>query len=403
MTKSPRRHRSLDVLRGLAIVGTLGTNVWIFTHPYGFIGYLESAVAPGTPEAWARVEVVAQGLAQGKFLGLLTLMFGIGLEIQRRSAVRRGLRWPGRYPWRAALLFLDGLLHYLLVTEFDVLMGYALTGAVVAYLLVTSERAQRGWMIVAGSLHLLAVTGLALLLAVLPSDGDQGPPMAFNTYADGSWWDLVLLRLDNAGLFRLEPVLIFGYSILMFLLGATLLRKGVLEPDGGPLRRRLMVLGAAGFAVDLVLQVAGGTAGVILGRYTTAGLVSLGILAVVVEVVRRRPDGGWVSRRLEEVGRAALSSYVLQNLVASTLSYGWGLGLASRFPDAWRVPGTIGVFLVTIAVVMTFAHLWLRRFPRGPVELGWLWCFDRIDAALGPARVVAPPLVPALPGSRQDG
>ena len=70
-------------------------------------------------------------------------MFGVGLELQRRSARRRGRPWPGRYPWRARLLFLDGLLHYLLVVEFDILMGYAVTGAVVAAVLATSPRSQR--------------------------------------------------------------------------------------------------------------------------------------------------------------------------------------------------------------------------------------------------------------------
>jgi uncharacterized protein len=91
-------------------------------------------------------------------------MFGIGLEIQRRSALRAGRRWPGRYPVRAALLFLDGVLHYLLVVEFDVLMGYAVTGAVVAYLLATSERTQRTWMVAAAGVHVLL---LGLATAVL--------------------------------------------------------------------------------------------------------------------------------------------------------------------------------------------------------------------------------------------
>jgi uncharacterized protein len=67
----------------------------------------------------------------------------------------------------------------------------------------------------------------------------------------------------------------------------------------------------------------------------------------------------------------ALSSYVLQNLVASIICYGWGLGLAAAVPAQHRVPATVGVFVVVIAVVTTFAHLWLRRFDRGPVE--WLW------------------------------
>ena len=51
-------------------------------------------------------------LTDGKYIGLLTIMFGIGLEIQRQSAVRRGDPWLGSYPWRAALLCLDGLLNY---------------------------------------------------------------------------------------------------------------------------------------------------------------------------------------------------------------------------------------------------------------------------------------------------
>jgi uncharacterized protein len=384
MTSSTQRYRALDVLRGLAIVGTLGTNVWIFSHPYGFLGYLESPKVPGTPAFWVGVQTLLQQLAQGKFLGLLTLMFGIGLEIQRRSALRKGKRWPGRYPWRAGLLLLDGLLHYLLVVEFDVLAGYAVTGAVVAYLLATTDRAQRVWMIVTAGLHLIAMTALTVLLISLPGDGGSYPPMPTNPYADGSWWDLVLLRLDQVVLFRLEPVLIFCYSIFMFLLGSQLLRAGVLEQRGGGLRRRLMIIAGLGFVADFGLQVFGGTAGMMLGRYTTAALVSLGLLAVVTEVVQRRPRAGWLSSGFERIGKMALSSYVLQNLIASVLCYGWGFGLAARMSDSWRVPGTIMIFLATVALIALFAAGWLRRFSRGPIELAWTWCFDKINSALGP-------------------
>jgi uncharacterized protein len=45
------------------------------------------------------VQTLARQLANGKFLGMLTLMFGIGLELQRRSARRGapflGVRQPG--------------------------------------------------------------------------------------------------------------------------------------------------------------------------------------------------------------------------------------------------------------------------------------------------------------------
>lgn len=367
---APARVAALDVLRGVAILGTLATNTWIFTDPAGLIGYLAGTTRGTAPAGWAAVELVLQQLAQGKFLGLLTLLFGIGLEIQRRSALRAGRRWPGRYPVRAALLFLDGVLHYLLVVEFDVLMGYAVTGAVVAYLLATSERAQRTTMVAAAVVHGVLLGAVVLALAAAapqPSTAAIEP----NPYADGTWLDLVRLRLDLVVPFRLEAVLILPLGVAMFLLGARLLRAGALAPEGRQLRRRLLVVGAVALPVDLALGLSGGAAGLVLARYGTAPLVAMGLLALVTEVVQRRGHLGVVGRRLTEVGRTALSCYVLQNLVASAVCYGWGLGLAARLSTDTRVPATIGLYLIVVAVVTASAHLWLRRFERGPVELVW--------------------------------
>ncbi|MGV9801023.1 DUF418 domain-containing protein [Mycobacterium sp. NPDC003449] len=362
------RLQSLDVLRGIAILGTLGTNIWIFTNPEGMVGYLN-----GPPESpWRGVEVVLQLLAQGKFLGLLTIMFGIGLALQRRSAVQSGQRWPGSYPWRALLLLVDGIVHFLLFTEFDVLTGYAITGWIVSYLLVTSPRTQRTTILTAAAVHIMLLTLLTWLLSTAPSG--QGPSDALdpNPYADGSFWDLVLFRVDHLVLFRLETLLIFPMSIALFLLGARLFHAGVLEERGAALRRRLIWLGLTVAApLDIVLEVAGGGPGLILARYGVAPFVSLAILAAVAELYVRRPAPGWPGRRMAEVGRMALSSYVLQNVVASAICYGWGLGVAAATPSQHRVPVTVTIYLAVAAVVMTFAHLWLRWFDRGPVE--WLW------------------------------
>ncbi|BBX92148.1 DUF418 domain-containing protein [Mycolicibacterium boenickei] len=365
---SSTRLQSLDVLRGIAILGTLGTNIWIFTDPEGLIGYLNGP--PDSP--WWPVEIGLQLLAQGKFLGLLTVMFGIGLALQQRSALRAGLRWPGSYPWRALLLLVDGIVHFVLFTEFDVLTGYAITGWIVSYLLVTSPRAQRRIIAGAAAVHIAMLT--AITVALLSAAGGTGAsqPLDPNPYADGSFWDLVAFRLDHVLLFRLETLLIFPMSIALFLLGARLFHAGVLEARGTVLRRRLIWLGFAVAApLDVALEVAGGGPGLILARYGVAPFVSMGILAVVAEFYTRRPAPGWAGRRLAEVGRMALSSYVLQNVLASAICYGWGFGLAAATPTPQRVPVTVAVYLVVVAVVTCFAHLWLRRFRRGPVE--WLW------------------------------
>ena len=361
------RITGLDIARGLAILGTLATNIWIFMDPEGLYGFLGPADGDGS--AWATAERVLQQLPNGKFLALLTLLFGVGLELQRRSAVRGGRRWPGSYPWRAALLFVDGLLHFLLIAEFDILMGYAVTGVVVAYLLATSERTQRVWTVIAAAVHVTLLSALTVLLALSPDEADAAP-LDPNPYADGSWWDLVVFRAENAALFRAEPVFIMAMSIAAFLVGAQLVRARLLEADGARLRRRLIVAGLVALVVDLVVGLTGGIAGVLATRYSTALVVGLGLLATVLEVTRRGGGDDWASHRLTEVGRTALSCYVLQNVVASAICYGWGLGVAARAGDE-RVPVTLVVYSVTAAAVVAFAHLWLRRFARGPLEIAW--------------------------------
>lgn len=361
---------ALDVLRGIAILGTLGTNIWIMTNREGLVGYIDELKDPATGWLWA--ERALQQLAQGKFLGLLTIMFGIGLAIQQASAQRGGRRWPGKYPIRAGLLLLDGLLNFVFVAEFDVLMGYAVTGLVVAFILATGERAQRRWLIVAAGIHLAMLTAIGLAMVFEPHQPTPHQPLDPNPYADGSFWDLVVFRLQNVGEFRAETVFVFAMSVALFLLGAKLFRAGVFLPEGAPIRKWLMIIGFGVAApIDLIAGIAGNGDYFLLTRYGTAPVVSLGILALVAHFYLRRPRVGFLGRRLTEVGRAALSCYILQNLVASILCYGWGFGLAARVsPDA-RVPFTVGIYLLISLIIVTGAHFWLRRFERGPVEWAW--------------------------------
>ncbi|MGW1738461.1 DUF418 domain-containing protein [Nocardia sp. NPDC001965] len=368
----PHRLAALDVLRGIAILGTLGTNVWILTDPEGLSGYLHR-ISTAPTDGWMWAEKVLQQLAQGKFLGLLTVMFGIGLAIQQSSARRAGRSWPGGYPLRAGLLFLDGLLNFLLIAEFDVLMGYAVTGSIVAFLLTRGARAQARWLYAMLGVHLTLITVYAgSLLLTEPSTAGERQPLSPNPYADGSFWDLVRFRAEHALAFRTEAIVILPLSIALFLLGARLFRAGVFRPEGTRLRRRLVLVGFGVAApVDLLAGLAGGGDLVLITRYVVAPVVALGILALVAEFYVRRPRTGFPGRRLSEIGRAALSCYILQNLVASILCYGWGFGLAARFAPTARVPFTIGIYLTVCVVIALFAHLWLRRFERGPVE--WLW------------------------------
>lgn len=377
------RITAVDVARGLAILGTLGTNIWIFSHVGGLVGYLNDPWYDTDGTGARLVQSVAAALMNGKFLGLLMIMFGIGLAIQHAGASRRGLTgrsWLRAYFPRAAVLLLDGVVNFVLVIEFDVLMGYAVTGAVVAWLLTTSPRVRRALTVAAAALHVLvisALTAAAILFsrdAAVPAGAVVPDP---NPYADGSFWDLVLFRLDNAVLFRVEPVLTFLLGIVLFQAGIAVWRQGLFEDRGARLRRRLMIAGGALLPIDLALNVIGGPAGMIGPRYLLAPVVALGLLAAVAEWAPRnhtRP-GQWIHDRLAEAGRASLSCYLLQNVIASALFYGWGAGLAERLEEH-RVTVTLAALAVIVALEVAFGHLWLRRFDRGPLEQLSAWAVE---------------------------
>lgn len=372
------RYVSLDVMRGIAILGTLGTNIWIFTNPEGFIGYVSGV---GRAEGvWRWVEAVLQQLCQGKFLGLLTVMFGIGLAIQQHSAQRRGDSWPGAYPVRAGLLFVDGVVNFLLFTEFDVLTGYAVTGLIVAFVLATSARSQRIWLSAAVLVHVAILMVIVGAIVASPPPEDNPPVQQQpNPYADGSFWDLVVFRVDHLLVFRAETILILPVAIAMFIAGAMVFRAGVLAPEGAELRRRLMIVGfIVALPIDLIVGLFWGSAGMLVGRYLTAAIIAFGVLAAVAQFYVAGRVPGIVGRALGTVGRMALSCYVLQNALAGALCYGWGLGLAQRMGPGTVVPGTIGVYALVVAVLMLFSKLWLSRGERGPLEMLWQASYQRL-------------------------
>lgn len=369
-----QRIRALDVLRGIAILGTLASNIFVWV-----------SIAGGQENIFSLATHNLRSLPNGKFLSLLTLMFGMGLMIQHDAALRRQQRWPQVYLWRAVLLFLDGLLHYLLVFTFDVLMSYAFTGVIVAYLLLTSRRTQRIVCIVASSIHVVAIISIDIVFYILALK--DGPAWARDLArsqqeaAQQSWWDGVVERATDVVNNRLEALLILPMTFATFLLGSFLLRAGLFKPAGDILRRRLIITGAIAFIIDLALTnsilfikmpIPGSTLSVfnITQRYLVSVFIACGIAAVAAQYYLNR-EPGWTGRRLEDVGRMALSCYVGQNVVCLFLFSGWALNLDARIPGSFGAGGHVLCFLLVALILLVFSWLWRRAVGQGPLERLW--------------------------------
>ncbi|MEU9231094.1 DUF418 domain-containing protein [Streptomyces subrutilus] len=374
VSRTSARLPLLDVLRGAAILGTLMTNVWIFASPGSEWGVLTGGLTTPDPVADPSPANIAESvfrfLADGKFLALLTVLFGVGLAIQYDSAARRGEPWPGRYPRRAAFLFLEGTVHFVLVFAWDVLMGYAVTALLVAWLLARSEKVRRRALWTAASVHLALLALLTTAALGARGGTPQGPdPAAVELYARGGYAEQIAFRLENLPVLRIEPVFSFALLVFLFLLGVRLHRAGAFTATAGGRRIRAR-MAAWGVGLGLPLNAAtalGGEPFFLLGRYGAAPLLAVGYIGLIGIALDRLWIPRLVTTALGSIGRTALTCYVAQNLLCMLLCYGFGLGLAARLAGTgpWWV---MGLWAAVGLALAAGSWLWLRRFDRGPLE-----------------------------------
>ncbi|MBU5348715.1 DUF418 domain-containing protein [Paenibacillus lautus] len=365
MEQRKDRIRLLDILRGFAILGTLGTNIWIFAHA-GDLSYITTFDHSGWWGANDLLRMIVLFLVNGKLLGLLTIMFGVGLEMKYRQAKRKGKPWPGVYLWAVLFLVLEGLLHFILVMEYDILMSYGVTAIIAAFIVKGGDRLIARTMNVIGSVFaiaILALAGLMLASGASVSLGSFDDVVAL--YQEGTWMEQVQYRLANFLPLRMEAILVIPTNVFLFLLGIRFMRSGVFSPDenGKKLRKRLFRLGIyVGVPLNLLIFVPGGAFDLPV-RYLFAPLMSMGYIAILARMIQYTKLE-WLWRLLENAGKMSLSCYVLQNLMASAVFYGWGLGLAGKLNSA----AIIAVWLVISAFQLGMASLWLRGFKLGPME-----------------------------------
>src|SRR5207248_2341749 len=75
----------------------------------------------------------------------------------------------------------------------------------------------------------------------------------------------------------------------------------------------------------------------------------------------------WLQDRLKAVGRLALTNYLSQSVICTTIYYSFGLGL---YATTGR-PATLLVVLGVWVLQLLVSPLYLRYFRIGPVE--WVW------------------------------
>lgn len=384
---SAERILYIDILRGMALFGILAANMRGFSAPADVYGNIK-VLFHGT------ADLVAQGFIdifiQGKFVTLFSFLFGLGFAVQLTRAEARGARFMSFYPRRLMALALFGLIHGILIWWGDILLMYALAGAL---LLLFRNRQQKTLLWWAGSifsLPVLVMSGfyIAYLLGFHPPGmNNSGKPFdvstiqpIINIYAHGS---VPQILRENWVIWKKElPTLAFTvYIFFLFLLGLWVWRSGIIErlDEYKPLLKRVcawcLPLGVAlnAFVVVAPVLVPRPPGKPSFVGYLTnilslpaAHLLSAGYAAGLAVLIQ---DRSWLRRLtpFAAVGRMALTDYLTQSVVCTLFYYNYTTGLYGRVGPAVGLIPT--VLLYSMQVV--FSNWWLSQYRFGPME--WLW------------------------------
>ncbi len=379
-----QRMELLDILRGAALFGILASNMRAFDSPLAV--YIDhSLMWTGTADR------IAQGaidlLITGKFITIFAFLFGVGFGIQMDRAAQRGAS-SAFYLRRLAVLLVFGLLHGFLLWWGDILAPYALMGFALYLFRNQSRESVALW---AKILYIWPLIPMIAGAAFTASGGQiQGPARTTAAeiarivlvYSTGTYAQIFQEHLKELSSQTFSLFFFYPRVLGIFLAGLWAWRTGLLLnlSEKKPLLRRLgrwgFSIGLAGNAVTVAIQAIWhpdpfrmeplGAAQNLVGSVAVPAM-SLGYASALALLyldsshwrVRLRPFGA--------VGRTALTNYLAQSAICTTIYNSWGFALfGSVGPLAGLIP-TVALYAAQVAASVA----WVRRFAFGPAE--WLW------------------------------
>ena len=389
-----KRIGAIDTLRGFALLGILLMNVMSFSMPGA--AYSNPAAFGGDDWLNRAVYGVVHLVADQKFMGLFSLLFGASVMLHIQSREKKGQKTAWFHYVRNFWLLIIGTAHAVFIWDGDILTVYALSSFVLYLLRGLSPK----WQLVLGLLIFFSpavvYVGSSVVvaeaspaeLAALEAEWQPGETAVSEEIAfyQGDYWSQVISRFgeesDSGGeavdLYYLSFLVdFFARALGMMLIGMASYSWGIVAAKrSDAFYRRLVVVGCGGgrplAGVGLWLNQAMGwsaTYSPFVGRIPNllaTPLVVFGYVGLIM-LWSRTPLWAGLQARLAATGRMALTNYIGQSLLGTFVFYGFGLGL---FGSVNRI-GQLGVVLLIWLLQLWLSPIWLRHFRYGPLEWAW--------------------------------
>ncbi|HYI49586.1 MAG TPA: DUF418 domain-containing protein [Allosphingosinicella sp.] len=407
------RIATLDILRGVAVMGILAMNIIAFAMP--FQAYMNPAAFGMESGADLGSWLVSFIFVDGKMRGLFSFLFGASTLLVIERAEASGLSAARIHYARMAWLLVFGLLHFYFIWFGDILTLYALVGLLLFFFRKLSVRALVRWgiaLVLLQSLLFGALAGFALYLssaASLPPDMAEAwrsmqeglVPLTGQPLDDklalfgGDYGGLVHDRLIDRMFQPFEGVWLYLSETLAYmLLGMAALKSGFFRGEWPVERYRKWALVGFGIAVPAyaalaLLLVRDGFSPEMIFTCSIAAttpfrpIMVVAIAALILLLTRK---GGALVERIAAAGRAAFTNYLGTSILMTVFFYGYGLGFYGSMSriELWLV--VLGMW----ALMLLWSKPWLERYRYGPFE--WLW------RSLARGRIEPMRKAPASPG-----
>ena len=378
------RLHSLDIIRGVALLGILIMNIQAFSMV--FAAYSNPTAFGDLSGANFYVYYFSHLFADQKFMTIFSMLFGVGIVLMADSIEKKGGNPTRRHYIRMFILALFGLAHAYLFWFGDILFAYAISGMIIYGARKKSPR----FLIILG-LSLIAIcSGLMWMFGATlqywpeqelaniqtiwaPSHETIQNEVAANL---SSWIGQSDIRHTMAA--KMQSNIIF---YLTRIVGVMALGMALYKMDFFGKRftnNKLWSTGIVSFVVGLSLIVYGNQLNFsanwplesmfIGSQYNYWGSLIMAYSYLAGLIIFCRSNLFQTAKALlANVGRMALSNYLSQTLICGFIFYGWGLGYYGSFDRTEQ-------FMVVIAVWVTqlfVSTVWMNRFQFGPFE--WLW------------------------------
>ncbi|MCH8568126.1 MAG: DUF418 domain-containing protein [Balneolales bacterium] len=400
-----RRITDLDVLRGIALFGILVVNLMLFAHPmYIFVADINLEAGPVDQFA----EFFIRTFFEGKFITLFSFLFGIGFWILMNRMQERNQAASFIFARRMFFLALLGLTHAMFFWSGDILLPYAICGVLLLFFFNRTDRTLKVWIgLVLGIVLFIniLIVGLVMVGMSVPEAAEEITAAfeieaerytalmakGYEVYSSGSFAEMVSFRRGELSFVYFGLMLSpagFGWIFSVFLFGLYVARKGdglltnpqLLRERFIPRRRSRLIIGLIICAVYAGASMQANS--ISLDHYTIIVLLTfmvgtplllMGYIGYILQALRRfeEKNGNYAPgaflHLFAPAGRMALTNYLMQSVLCTTIFLGYGFGLYGKTGYAASIPIAIAIFSFQIFL----SRMYLNRFKMGPFE--WLW------------------------------